>query len=179
MQGHMRPRECIQEWNTLSQVGESAKDWTQWLPNAFAFLGSVALMQESRMFKALIERANKHQIGPIGYHWKFLQVKIPKVPLYCSFRLEMHELWSKEKLKILSTTNPFIARSNHLWLGHIIHCWKYLFQVYKILPSHVPHMFGLKKIWTSKVLKQFPGFGTPIWESWEKMSFECSHHGES
>jgi hypothetical protein len=52
----------------------------------------VAFMGDSQIFKTLVERANKHQIEPPGYHWKGFELKMPKVPLKCSFRLEMHEL---------------------------------------------------------------------------------------
>ncbi len=34
----------------------------------------VALVQEFRMFRALVEKANKHQIKPLGYHWKGLEM---------------------------------------------------------------------------------------------------------
>ncbi len=34
----------------------------------------VAFMQKSQMFKALVEKVNKHQIGPLGYHCKGLKV---------------------------------------------------------------------------------------------------------
>jgi hypothetical protein len=34
----------------------------------------VALVRESQMFKALVEKLNKHQIGPLGYNWKGLEV---------------------------------------------------------------------------------------------------------
>jgi hypothetical protein len=30
VKNHMRPRECVWEWNTFSQVGENARDWAQW-----------------------------------------------------------------------------------------------------------------------------------------------------
>jgi hypothetical protein len=34
----------------------------------------VALVRESQMFKTLVEKENKHQIGPLGHHWKGLEV---------------------------------------------------------------------------------------------------------
>jgi hypothetical protein len=34
----------------------------------------VAFVQESQIFKALVEREKKHQIEPLGYHWKGLEV---------------------------------------------------------------------------------------------------------
>jgi hypothetical protein len=38
-------------------------------PKCATTLG-IAFMQEFEIFRALVERAYKHQIGPLGYHWK-------------------------------------------------------------------------------------------------------------
>jgi hypothetical protein len=59
VQEHMRPRECVQEWNTLSQVGENTRKWTLMIPKCIPILG-IALMREFQIFRALIEKANKH-----------------------------------------------------------------------------------------------------------------------
>jgi len=61
------------------------------IPKHIPTLG-VALVRESQMFKALVEMANKHQIGLLRYHWKNLEVHMPKVPSHCSFTLDMREL---------------------------------------------------------------------------------------
>jgi hypothetical protein len=82
VQGHMKPREFVWKWNTFSQVGDSAM-----ISKCTPTLG-VAFMWEFWIFKALVEKVNKNQIG------------------------------------------------------------------YKILPSHVPNMFDLRKIWTFKILGQ-------------------------
>jgi hypothetical protein len=39
-------------------------------------------------------------------------------------------------------------------LGRDIHCWKDLFEGYKILPPHSKKKLDLKKIWTFKFLGQ-------------------------
>jgi hypothetical protein len=39
------------------------------------------------MFKALVGKANKHQIGPKG-----LEAYMLKMPSHCSFRHDLHEL---------------------------------------------------------------------------------------
>jgi hypothetical protein len=44
------------------------------------------------MFKTLVEKENKHQIGSLGYHWKEIEMQMFKVASHCSFRFEMHEL---------------------------------------------------------------------------------------
>jgi hypothetical protein len=59
MQEHMRPRECVQEWNTLSQVGENTRKCTLMIPKRTPMLG-VAFMQEFQIFRTLIEKENKH-----------------------------------------------------------------------------------------------------------------------
>jgi hypothetical protein len=48
------------------------------------------------MFEALVGKANKHQIGPLIYHWKGLEMEMFKVPLHYSCKPNMHELKSKE-----------------------------------------------------------------------------------
>jgi hypothetical protein len=47
---------------------------------------------DSQIFRVLVEMENKHQIGPLRYHWKGLEIQMPKVPLHYSFRLETHKL---------------------------------------------------------------------------------------
>jgi hypothetical protein len=42
-------------------------------PKCIPTLG-VIVVHESQMFKALVERVNKHQMGPLGYHWKALEM---------------------------------------------------------------------------------------------------------
>jgi ribonucleotide reductase beta subunit family protein with ferritin-like domain len=37
--------------------------------------------------------------------------------------------------------------SNEFWLGRFIHCWKDIFEGYKILPSHHKKILDLKIIW--------------------------------
>jgi hypothetical protein len=44
------------------------------------------------MFKTLVEKEKKYQIGPLGYHGKGLELQMPKVPSNYSFRSKMHEL---------------------------------------------------------------------------------------
>ncbi len=43
------------------------------IPKCILALG-VAFMQESQIFKALVEKVNKHQIRPLKYHWKYLKI---------------------------------------------------------------------------------------------------------
>jgi len=53
--------------------GGECKKWNPMIPRCTPTLG-VALVQESRMFKVLVEKANKHQIGPSRYHWRGFEI---------------------------------------------------------------------------------------------------------
>ncbi len=44
--------------------------------------------------------------------------------------------------------------SNEVQLGCAIHCWKEIFESYKMLPSHFQKKLDFKKIWVAKVLGQ-------------------------
>jgi len=49
------------------------KRWSPMILKCTPILG-VALVRESQMSKALVEKLSKHQIGPLGYNWKGLEV---------------------------------------------------------------------------------------------------------
>jgi hypothetical protein len=51
--------------------GGECKGWNPLIPKCTPIL---ELMQESQMFRALVEKANKYQIGPFGHHWKYLKM---------------------------------------------------------------------------------------------------------
>ncbi len=53
---------------------------------------TVAFMWELQIVGALVGKANKHQIGPLGHHLKVLEMQMLKVPSHYSFRLDLHEL---------------------------------------------------------------------------------------
>jgi len=52
--------------HTFTNGGE-CKRWSPMIPKCTPTLG-VAFVQEFQMFRALVEKANKHQIGPPKYH---------------------------------------------------------------------------------------------------------------
>jgi hypothetical protein len=55
-------RVCLGVKHTLTNGGE-CKGWSPMTPKCIPTLG-VAFVQELQMFKALVGKANKHQIGP-------------------------------------------------------------------------------------------------------------------
>jgi len=158
VQGHLKPRKCVWEWNTLSQVGEECKRLNLMAPKCTPTL-KVVFLREPRIFKALVKKANKHQIKPQDTIEKVLKCRCLK----CSHIIDLNlkcmsydqkngwesnwefDYWPKILLE---------QGSNHLWFGHAIHHWKDLFKCYKILPFHAQNKLDLKKIWVSKVLEQ-------------------------
>ncbi len=66
----MRLRKCVWAWNTPLQMGKNAKNDIQWLPIALWLWK----LWESQMFRVMVEKVTKHQIGPPWYHWNFLEV---------------------------------------------------------------------------------------------------------
>jgi hypothetical protein len=105
---------CLGVKHTFTNGGK-CKRWSPMIPKCNSHTLGITLMQEYWMFRTLVAKQKKNQIGPPWYHYKSLEVYMPKVLSHCSFRLKMHELWSKEwlgiKLRIwLLTTNPFRAR---------------------------------------------------------------------
>jgi hypothetical protein len=54
--------------HTFKNGGE-CKKWNPMIPKCVPTLG-VALLQESRMFMALVKKVKTHQIGPLRYHYK-------------------------------------------------------------------------------------------------------------
>jgi hypothetical protein len=109
-----------------------------------------------------------------------------KVPSHCSFRPDLHELWSKEKARVklgiwLPTTNPLKAGVK--W-GPIRACYtplersflkaiKYLFRILKT--NLIWKIYERPKFWDNKSLN----FGTPTWESQGKVTFGCRLHKEA
>jgi hypothetical protein len=52
--------------HTLKNGGK-CKGWNPMIPKCAPTLG-VAFVQELRMFRTLVGKINKHQIGPLGQH---------------------------------------------------------------------------------------------------------------
>jgi hypothetical protein len=63
---------CLGVKHTFT-MGENARDEAQWLPRAPPILG-VTHVWELRMFKALVGKGKKYQIGPLGHDSKGIEV---------------------------------------------------------------------------------------------------------
>ncbi len=81
---------CLDVKHTFKNGGK-CKRWSLMIPKCTLTLG-VTFVWESQMFKTLVEKEKKYQIGPLGYHGKGLELQMPKVPSNYSFRSKMHEL---------------------------------------------------------------------------------------
>jgi len=57
---------CLSVKHTFKNGGE-CKGWSPMTPKCIPTLG-VAFMQKSQMFKILVRKVNKDQIGPLGHH---------------------------------------------------------------------------------------------------------------
>jgi hypothetical protein len=65
-------RMCLAMKHTFTNGGK-CKRWNPMTPKCTPTL-TFTFMWEFQMFRALVGKANKHQIGPPGYHWKGLEV---------------------------------------------------------------------------------------------------------
>jgi len=80
------------------------------------------------------------------------------MPSHCSFKPDLHELWSKEgvgvKLKIwFPTINPLKVRVKWGPTGACYTLLEDIFKGYKILPLHFQKLLDLRNIWTSKIFE--------------------------
>jgi hypothetical protein len=66
VQGPMRPKVCLSVKHILTNEGK-CKGWILMIPECTPTLG-VALMWELWMFRTLVEKLKKHQIGPVRHH---------------------------------------------------------------------------------------------------------------
>jgi len=63
---HEAKRMCLGVKHTFTN-GEECKGWSLMTPKCIFTLG-IAFMRKSRMFRTLVGKENKHQIGPLGHH---------------------------------------------------------------------------------------------------------------
>jgi len=129
VQGPMKLKECVWVWNTHSQMGECARNGAQWFLNALLFW-ELHSCKSSKCLEPWLKRQTNTKLSPQNTIGKVLKCRCLKFPLIVYLDLK------------------------DLQLEHVIHYWKDIFEGYKILLLHVPNMFDLKKIWSSKVSRQ-------------------------
>ncbi len=69
---HEAKRMCSNVKHTFTNEGEF-KRLSPMTPKCTLTLG-IALVRESRVCRTLVKKVNKHQIGPLRYHWKGLEM---------------------------------------------------------------------------------------------------------
>jgi hypothetical protein len=63
---------CLGVKHILTNGGD-CKRWNLTTPKCTPTM-EITLVRESQMFRALVEKTNKHQIRPSKYHWKGLEI---------------------------------------------------------------------------------------------------------
>jgi hypothetical protein len=127
---------------------------------------------------------------PIGlksylYHWNFIEILMSKMGSHDPFGHLKHKLWPKERLGVKLIVWPLTTKS---WESTIFPCvqvtcniplessWQRLQLFFKIHDNqrYAHKIMGPK----SRKSPNSRNFGTPIWESWDKMPFGWGPHGE-
>jgi hypothetical protein len=156
----MRLKMCLGVKHTLTNEGE-CKEWSPMTPKCTHTL-RVALVWELQMFRALIEKTKKHQIGPQDTIRKVLKrrcLKCPCIVVHLNqicLSYDQKKGWESNWEFYFQSQILWKQGSNEIWLGHVIHYCKDIFEGYK---------FVLRKLWTSKVLGQQVLIGSPE-EKW-------------
>ncbi len=163
---------------------ENEKDEAQWLPSVLPFweLHSCGSYKCSEPW---LERQTSTKLGPHDTIRKVLRLKCLKCPHIAHLDLIFMNYDQKKGRESNWEFDsrpqiPWKKGSNEVWLEHVILHWKYIFKGYKRFYLHSQDKLDWKryecpKSWNNKS----PSFGTFIWESWGKVTFVCSPHGEA
>jgi hypothetical protein len=143
VQGPMRSRKCVWVWNKLFHKWGRVQGMEPNDPQGHSHFGNCTHVKESWMFKALVGKVNKHQIGPPRYHWKKV-LKCKCLKCLCIIHLDLICMSYDQKKGQepnwefdFQPQIPLKQGLNDFWLGRVIHHWKYLFG-YNIVPLHDP-----------------------------------------
>jgi hypothetical protein len=142
---------CLGVKHILTNGGD-CKGWSPMTPKCTPTLG-IALVWELWMFKTLIRKANKHQIGPPRHHYKGLETYILKVPSHYSFWPNLHELWSQKRAGV-NDRKPLESR------GQMSSDWGVLYTMRNIFLRAIRNFTCiLKQTWFEKDMS-IQNFGT-------------------
>jgi hypothetical protein len=140
-------------------MGDNARDGTQWLPSALPFW-KLHSCKNCKCLEPWLERQTNTKLSPQDTIRKVLKRRWLRCPRIVHLDLIC---WGYDQKKRCESNWKFDSRpqfpwkhgSNEVQLGRVIHCWKDLFEHYKILPLHFQQKkLDLRKIWAFKVLKQ-------------------------
>ncbi len=154
VQGLMMSKECVQVWNTLSQMRENAKDGSQWLPSVISVWES-PLGRSHKCSKSWLKRKKNTKLGPQNTIGKVLKCRCLKCPFIVPLNIKNMSYDQKKDRGSNWEFDfwpqiPWEHRSNYFWLRCAIYHWKDPFNSYKIFSLPHPSKFVLKKIWCSK-----------------------------
>ncbi len=90
VQGTIRLKVCLGLKHTLTNGGtvEGMKPNDSQLHYHFGSCTRAGVVN----VQSLVGKVKNHQIGPVGHHWKDLEMMMFKEPSHCSFGLELHKL---------------------------------------------------------------------------------------
>ncbi len=174
---------CLGVKHTI-MMGESARDEAQWLPSALSLWG-LYLCRSYECSKPCLKRKKNAKLSPQDNIKKVLKCRCLKCP--CIVHLDLicmsyDQKKGQRQIGNLILDHKSLKRKGQMrsnW-GHNRHCWKDLFEGYKIFPSHFQNKLDLRNIWTTKVLGQQE---SQFWDSHlgfqGKMTFGCNPHGET
>ncbi len=140
--------ECVWVWNTLSQMGESATDGTQWLPSAL-ILWELHSCRSYECSKPWLERQTSTKLGPQDTIKKFLKhrcLKWPHLFIYVWFAWIMIKRKGGSKIPNLTFNHKSLESKGQMksnW-GVLYIIGKYIF-LKAIRCYH--HIFKTNLIW--------------------------------
>jgi len=157
-----------------------------WSRHSHSRKWDLGVPRDSWKFRTWLQGSKHLTLKCSLYYWKGLEVWMSKMALHEPFGHSQHKLWSKEgpgvKLPVwLLTTKSW--KSTRSWCvqvkcdpilessqGELQLCFK-------------PHLNRRSKWEVTNAQNlgspNWDSFETPLWESWEKMPFECRCNGES
>ncbi len=156
-----------------------------WGWNSHSQKWELGVLRDSRKFRARVQGSKHLTLRCSLYHWKGLEVKMFKMTSHESFGHLQLKLWAKEALGVklavwLSTTKSWEStRIRRLQEECDMELERSQRELQDYFRPH-PNLRSKQEVMDA----QSPGspnrdnFGTPLWESREKVPFGCSLHGE-
>jgi hypothetical protein len=151
-------------------MGESARDEDQWFQSALSHFGSctcAGVVNVRSLGWKRKQALNWALRTPLEKVWKCRCLRFPHI-VHLDLICMNYDQKKGRKLNWEFYSPPQILwkqRCNECWLRHAIHHWKDPFEGYKILHLYSKKILDLKKIWTSKVLKQQESEFWTLWKS--------------
>jgi hypothetical protein len=154
-------------------------------PKGASTLG-VGVPMDSRMFKEQLQGSKPNGLRSFLYHWKAIKTYMSKMGSHDPFGHLKHKLWSKEASRIKlavwlpTTKNQKSTRFPCMQVTCDIPLESFWWGLQLCFTPHLNQRSEHKVMRPqSHRSPNFGNFGTPIWESRNKMSFGCGSCGET